>query len=377
MKKILIVNNNMDMGGIQKSLVNLLKSTHTDYEYTLLLFSKTGALLDEVPSDVNVITPAPAYKMLGLIRKDLKEYPFLFFTKFILIRVARLVSRRTAVKLIGIGQPHLKGYDVAISYSHLAGEKSFANGCGDFVLDKVDSKQKICLIHCDYQNSGFYSGKNNREYGEFDSIACCSESVRSRFLKMAPNLWDKTFVLRNFFDNTIEDKAYCAEETHYDSEFINIVCVARLSEEKGIDRIFRAIKESSREELRLYLVGDGPQKLQLQSLVDDLSLTRQVFFVGEVVNPYRYIQEADYLILMSYHEAAPLVFDEAHVLHTRIISSDTTSAEEMLFDTDELCATHDELVQCLAKLHKEAYIMPNSVNNELQELQLKKLIGNE
>ena len=57
MKKILIVNNNLDMGGIQKTLINLLKEIHNDYNVTLLLFSKSGTLLSGVPNDVKIIEP--------------------------------------------------------------------------------------------------------------------------------------------------------------------------------------------------------------------------------------------------------------------------------------------------------------------------------
>ena len=53
MKKILIVNNNMHIGGIQKSLLNLLTALTqyrgAEYEIDLLLFAKCGALLDEIP----------------------------------------------------------------------------------------------------------------------------------------------------------------------------------------------------------------------------------------------------------------------------------------------------------------------------------------
>lgn len=38
MKRVLIVNNNMHIGGVQKALVNLLHEIHGDYEVTLLLF---------------------------------------------------------------------------------------------------------------------------------------------------------------------------------------------------------------------------------------------------------------------------------------------------------------------------------------------------
>ena len=42
MKKILIVNNNLDIGGIQKALINLLRGISDKYEVTLMLFSPTG-----------------------------------------------------------------------------------------------------------------------------------------------------------------------------------------------------------------------------------------------------------------------------------------------------------------------------------------------
>ena len=56
MKKLIIVNNNMKIGGVQKSLTNLLHSIHGRYDITLLLFSKNGALLADIPEDVKVIS---------------------------------------------------------------------------------------------------------------------------------------------------------------------------------------------------------------------------------------------------------------------------------------------------------------------------------
>ena len=58
MKRILIVNNNMHIGGVQKALLNLLQTLHADYDITLLLFSCGGALLNEVPADVHAAAAA-------------------------------------------------------------------------------------------------------------------------------------------------------------------------------------------------------------------------------------------------------------------------------------------------------------------------------
>ena len=136
MKKILIVNNNLDMGGIPKSLVNLLQSIYDKYDVTLLLFSRSGALLEEVPPNVKVLTPRRCYSILGLSKEQLKSHPFLFALKAFFLKYASLFSRRSAMRLLGLFQKKYKGYDAVISYSHLMHHKYFSNGCAEFVLDK-------------------------------------------------------------------------------------------------------------------------------------------------------------------------------------------------------------------------------------------------
>ena len=61
MKRILIVNNNMHIGGVQKALLNLLQTLHADYDITLLLFYRGGALLNEYGRAVAVTTGAYVY----------------------------------------------------------------------------------------------------------------------------------------------------------------------------------------------------------------------------------------------------------------------------------------------------------------------------
>ena len=54
MKRILIVNNNMHIGGVQKALLDLLNEIHKDHDITLLLFYNGGGLMKSVPEDVRV-----------------------------------------------------------------------------------------------------------------------------------------------------------------------------------------------------------------------------------------------------------------------------------------------------------------------------------
>ena len=352
MKKILIINNNLDMGGIQKSLINLLKEVHQDYNITLLLFSKSGVLLNDVPVNVKIITPNKCYQMLGLTKSELKRYPLLFCLKYLFMKYASIFSRRSAMRLLGTFQKKIKGYDVVISYSHLSDYKYFANGCGDFVLDKTIGNRKICFVHCDYLNSGTMSKQNNTQYSEFDKIACCSDSVRKRFLDGSQISSNKVFTVRNFYDLDIvklaNNKPYL-----YEGESINILTVARLSSEKGIDRAIDAFCATGRKELKYYIIGTGPQMSALENRIKDYHMEKQVFLLGEQKNPYRYMLNADYLLVPSLHEAAPIVFDEANILGVPIITSNTTSAQEIAVKHGgTICDSFEEIENTLRHLKK-------------------------
>lgn len=367
MKKILIVNNNLDMGGIQKSLINLLKEIHNKCDITLLLFSKSGALLKDVPDDVKIITPNRCYSMLGLTKAELARYPVLFCMKFLLMKYATIFSRRSAMKILGLFQRKIKGYDIIISYSHMFGYKYFANGSADFVLDKTIGKRKICLVHCDYLNSGTLSKQNNSRYSEFDRIACCSDSVRKRFLEGSRISPEKVFTLRNFYDFDIISLA--GENPYiYDNEKVNLLTVARLSPEKGIDRAIDAIYATKRKDIRYYIIGNGPQKYTLENRIKSYHMEEQIFLLGEQQNPYRYMLNADYLLVPSLHEAAPMVFDEANILGLPIISTNTTSAREMVAGAyGTVCDNSaDGITKILVGLRKPELYKNKTAENSLQ-----------
>lgn len=375
MKKILIVNNNLDMGGIQKSLMNLLKEVHKEYDITLLLFSKSGILLKDVPNDVKIITPNKCYQMLGLPKSALKHHPLMFCLKYLLLKYTSVFSRRSAMRVLGLFQKKIKGYDVVISYSHLPNHKYFANGCGDFVLDKVVCRHKICLIHCDYLHSGFMSEENNREYDEFDRIACCSDSVKSRFIQGTKISENKVYTLRNFYDFDIiklaNHKPYV-----YEDNCINLLSVARLSSEKGIDKAIDVLAATERKDIKYYIAGDGPQKDLLQEKIKEYNMEKQVFLLGEQQNPYRYMINADYLLVPSIHEAAPMVFDEANILKLPIISTNTTSAKEMVLSNGGIvCENSAEIVNTLKNIKKEWPKRVHCLTNEIQKEQLTCLLN--
>ena len=376
MKKILIVNNNLNMGGIQKSLVNLVKEIYKEYDITLLLFSKSGSLLQEIPESVKIITPQRGYRVLGLDKKDLKQHPILYMLKAFLLAYAKVFSRRSAMKLLGVFQKEISGYDVVISYSHLPHFQYFANGCADFVLDKTVCENKVCFVHCDYLNFGGQSESNNRTYMEFDKIACCSESVKNRFIQGSKLPDSKVYTVRNFYDLRLI--SYQSDDmVKFDDRFINIVLIARLSSEKGILRAIEALARSERPDIHYHIIGDGPQKEEIAQLIRRHQLESRVIMLGEQRDPYQYLYHADWLLVPSFHEAAPMVFDEAKLMGIQVIATATTSADEMISCQHGIvCENSTEgIAGVLMNIGKSTKAIKGDFNNEMQQKQLEVLLG--
>ena len=119
-------------------------------------------------------------------------------------------------------------------------------------------------------------------------------------------------------------------------EKINLVTVARLGKEKGVERAVQAIAQlgSLREKLHYWVVGDGVQMPLIRQLLEKEHLSSCVTLLGEKSNPYPYMKNADLLLIPSVSEAAPLVIGEAASLGTPVLSTRTSSAKEMILDED-------------------------------------------
>lgn len=343
MKKILIVNNNLQVGGIQKSLVNLLKVIHGFCDITLLLFSDYGDLIGDIPDDVNIMYADRRLSILGTPWKSIDKSLSNISNKLISRLLLVIRGKESALTYLFSKQKLIEGFDTVISYSQCTPENSLSVCVPEFVLKCVESDNKVCFIHCDYKKSDTCSKYNNDIYKRFDRIVCCSKSVKKNFVEMIPDIERKTFWLRNFKDYSIVDSAN-NNTYEYDNSYINIISVSRLSEEKGIYDAIESLRKSNRLDIRYYIIGTGPQEKYLKRIVKERKMMDIVYFFGEQDNPYRFMINADYLLVPSKHEAAPMVFDEAHILGLSIISTNTTSAKEMLYYEDIIVDEMNETV---------------------------------
>ncbi len=317
--KLLFVNNNMHMGGVQKALCNLLWQIYDKHDITLVLFQKKGILLEQLPPSIRVEEVKSDYRYLGSRRekgnmRKRNTYAVL----------ARFLGRRSVVALMKHTQEEICGYDAAISYLHNGREKAFYGGCNDFVLNHVRGR-KIAFIHGDLTCCGDIDKK---DYGGFDCIAACSKGCGRSLKTVVP--FANYLVLPNCHDFDKVKRMAEQETVLLDTGKIHVLTVARLAPEKALLRAVEALADSGRKDICYHIIGEGKQKNKLKQLIQKEAVSEQVILHGEMKNPYPWMKRADVLLIPSYHEAAPLVIGEAACLGTPILSTETCSAKEMV-----------------------------------------------
>lgn len=334
MKRILIVNNNMHIGGVQKALLNLLQALHADYDITLLLFYRGGALLNEVPSDVRVCAADGAFRYFGMTKNDVSTVRDRLLRTF-WAGMTRVLGMPISTRLACLLQTRIQGFDVAISFLHSGAAHTFYGGCNAFVLNCVDAKKKITYLHCDYGHIRAASAYNADLYQRFDEIVACSDGCRRAFLNAHPQLTGKTCVIPNFQNDAAIVRLAKAQPVNLDHGRLNVLTVARFGREKGILRALHAVAAlgALRGGLSCYLIGDGLEYAEAQKTITELGLDGTVILLGAMENPYGYMRAADVLLIPSFSEAAPMVIHEAALLGTPILTTETSSAVEMVQDT--------------------------------------------
>ncbi len=360
-KKIVFINNNLKSGGVARSLVNLICQIGDDYEVTLILFKKTGAYLAELPANIKVIETDSLFRYLGISQKEAKAAGLLESCfRAVCVLLTKLFGFKAIVKLLLLSGKKISGYDYAVSFLHSASPKTFYGGCNEYVLKKIGAKQKVGFIHCDCVKAENGSKYNQQVYSQFDKIVTVSIGCMRRFLEVFPDFPEKIYYVRNCNNfNEILNKAN-DKIIKYDNQYFNILTVGRLSSEKGIERAINAIADYvlKGNSIRYHLVGDGPERGRLEELVCEKDIGEHVFFYGNQDNPYRFMKNANLFLLPSYHEAAPMVIDEAEFLGLPILATETTSTKEMIEDCNAgwVCENSDDGIMTKLKFileHKQ------------------------
>lgn len=296
-KDILFTAVSMEIGGIEKALINLVNRIDKNkYNVSIILEEKKGSLLNKIDKDVIVKELKVNNNSNVLIRKIIN-----FLTKSI-------------YKLF-----NYKNFDFSCCYAtySLSGNK----------IALMSSNNTSLYVHSDYRriynNTDFSTFFNCRNITEFKKILFVSNESKEGFIEIYDELKDKCLVFNNFIDDN-EIRKLSNEENIKRGKSTLLVFVGRLDESsKKISRQIKLVKKI--ENLNLWIVGDGPDKKKYESEVKEYKLENRITFFGKKDNPYPYMKQADYIILTSDYEGFPVTYLEALVLNKNIITTIPTS----------------------------------------------------
>ena len=109
-----------------------------------------------------------------------------------------------------------------------------------------------------------------------------------------------------------------------------LIYIGRLSPEKNIGLILKAVARVAELDWSLQIIGDGEEREALKKLAEDLGIQKQVQFSGWVDEPWKGVTEAAALVLSSYYEGVPLVILEALARGIPVLSSAVGSIPEVI-----------------------------------------------
>ena len=120
----------------------------------------------------------------------------------------------------------------------------------------------------------------------------------------------------------------------YKKNYLNILTVGRLTDQKDHLTILKAIKNlKSSFKVRLIIVGDGFKKNELSNYITDNNIQDKIRLAGYKKNPFPYIVRSDMIILSSLYEGLPNILLEAQYLKKYIISTNCpTGPKEILMN---------------------------------------------
>lgn len=391
MRKILISSFDMEVGGVERSLISMLNNfDYVNNEVDLILYRHRGDFMRLLPNKPNLLEEISKYATFRKsISEVIKEKRYLLAITRVLANLnSKIVGKVKGISEVGYYQMQLmwkyalpflpkidKEYDVAISYlwPHY------------FIAEKVKAKRKIAWIHTDYSTIETNIDMDLRMWDKFDYIIAVSEECKNAFLRKYPSLKSKVKVMENitspeFIKNMAEEEV---EDIKNDNSF-KLVSVARLSHAKGIDNAVKALRilhDRGFTNIKWYVVGYGGDEEMIKNLIKENKLEDSFILLGKKINPYPYMKIADIYVQPSRYEGKAVTVGEAQILGKPVIITNYTTAKSQVKENIDgyICELSvNGIANGIEELYRDSIVMQRlSINcnktNYSNENELKKL----
>ena len=293
MKHIAIFQRDFQVGGIQKALVNILENLDCS-RYAV---------------DVYVFDDRPFYELAP--RENLRLIvcrPWPYPSRFVHFDLARRFFPTVRSD---------REYDVAVDFN------SYSAECAAGALS-VRAKKRVMWIHNDMRIKyaeepkyrllwHFFKGK----FRHFDAFAAVSSGIVDGFRGMTGLHDAAVTVVPNYIDTAeIFRKAGEEPELTVDWSKYNLCSMGRLVHQKGFDLLLDdfAKVRAARPDMHLTLIGDGPERQNLEAQIARLGLAGCVTMTGNLHNPFSLLGRMDGFALESRYEGQGIVLWEAKAL---------------------------------------------------------------
>lgn len=322
MKKILFYIDSLILGGEQKLAIDYIHLLRKNYQLQILInmdFGEDNFFLSKIPSEIPVsfVIDKALIERLNFYKKNRKNS----LKNRILYSYYLHKKRKTRIKNLPSILKTLD-YDFCIDFSNklppsLVNEKVFVWNHSS--LYGTSQKTIDTFLKPKYEKSG--------------SIIVVSNSMKLEYIEVFPDLEHKIKVLPNFIDIQKIEQDSLQVIPEKDSFFL---CCSRLDPRKDIATIIHAFslwKRNKNHLEKLFILGSGLDKKNLEELVKSLFLEKEVIFLGQKENPYPYMKQAKLFLHASLQEGFGLVLVEAMACGTPVIATDCpVGPKEILLD---------------------------------------------
>ena len=325
MKHILFINGHLNAGGVERSLVDILKHMdYTKYTVDLLLLEDTGDYASELPPEVKVLFRDIHHtygSFASSIRRCIVAHDWMCLRLRFLFLLQKFFGacalKRVATILLG--KHH---YDCVIGFR--------PGICSDLAAYSVQTDRKITWWH---------HGEFNVDcaaYGDMcskmNAVAVVSQSCKAMLQEKLPELESKLVCIPNMLDAVAIGQK--AGNSPYTGDMLHIVSVGRLAPEKHFENIIPVAKtlRDMGTDFVWHIVGDGPERSQLETLIAENDLKDHVILDGSKTNPYPYMKYADLFVHPSYVESQGLTVLEAMALDVPCVVTKSLGPCEFIED---------------------------------------------
>jgi glycosyltransferase involved in cell wall biosynthesis len=181
----------------------------------------------------------------------------------------------------------------------------------------------VSTIHNEFQKAAIFMGLA-------DSVITVSNAVAASMVSRGIPL-HKIHVVRNGVTNSPR-RNFSSEDNIEPLNRPSITTVAGMYQRKGVYDLVEAFSLIAQDfpSAHLYMIGDGPDREDLEKSIKRSPLTDRIHFEGFQKNPYKYLLSSDIFVLASHSETFGLSIAEAREAGCAIVASNIGGIPETL-----------------------------------------------